>query len=86
MQTHFLKLGVVLVLSVFIAANNAMAQASDAAASAPTSKAVRKAQRKEARTKKNAELKKLEGAGYKPSEDQTGYPDNVQSAEKKAQP
>ena len=56
-------------------------------ASAPhvkSSKADRKAARKQARAKKNAELKKLEDAGYQPSANDPNYPNNLQKAEKKA--
>jgi hypothetical protein len=57
------------------------------AASTPrpkTTKAERKAARKEARAKKNAELKKLEANGYEPSRNDPNYPQNLQNAEKKA--
>ena len=59
--------------------------ATDAAASAakPT-KAQRKQARKEARAKKNAELKKLEDAGYNPSRNDPNYPQDLQNAQKKA--
>jgi len=49
-----------------------------------TSKADRKAARKEARANKNAELKKLEATGYKPSENDVKYPNNIQKAQEKA--
>ncbi|CAL8481565.1 hypothetical protein [Caballeronia sp. S22] len=49
-------------------------------------KATKKAERKAHREKKNAELKKLENNGYNPSGDQLRYPQNVQNAEKKANP
>lgn len=69
--------------------------ASDAATSANTAnpvaasgvkptKAQRKAARKQARAKKNAELKKLEDAGYQPGQSDPNYPANVQKAEQKA--
>jgi hypothetical protein len=54
-----------------------------ASAAKPT-KAERKAARKEARAKKNAELKKLEDAGYQPSRNDPNYPTNLQDAQKKA--
>ncbi|WP_118179738.1 DUF4148 domain-containing protein [Paraburkholderia phosphatilytica] len=57
------------------------------AASTPrpkTTKAERKAARKQARAKKNAELKKLEANGYSPSRNDPNYPQNLQNAEKKA--
>jgi hypothetical protein len=47
-------------------------------------KAQRKAERKEARAKNNAELKKLEDAGYKPALNDPNYPQNLQEAQKKA--
>src|SRR5580698_4456541 len=64
------------------------AQTSDAIGAAPsaasTPKQIRKAQRKAARAKKNAELKTLEKNGYQPGGDLTSYPQNLQSAEHKA--
>jgi hypothetical protein len=59
----------------------ASAQAQDAGASTP--KEVKKAQRKEARAKKNAELSQLEKNGYNPAGEQTNYPQNLQNAQKK---
>jgi hypothetical protein len=45
----------------------------------------KKAARKQARAKKNAELKKLEGAGYNPAGgSDLNYPQNLQNAQKKA--
>jgi hypothetical protein len=63
----------------------AQTDATGAAASAanPT-KAQRKQARKEARAKKNAELKKLEDAGYNPSRNDPNYPQDLQNAQKKA--
>jgi hypothetical protein len=59
--------------------------ATEAPQAAPTTKAERKAARKQARAKKNAELKKLEGAGYNPARgNDPNYPNDVQSAQKKA--
>jgi hypothetical protein len=54
----------------------ATAQNTDTAASAPTQsqKTKRKAVRKAARVKKNAELKTLEQSGYQPGRDQLDYP------------
>ncbi|VXC90987.1 conserved exported hypothetical protein [Burkholderia sp. 8Y] len=61
------------------------ATATDSTQAAPTTKAQRKAARKEARAKKNAELKKLEDAGYNPARaNDTDYPQDVQRAQKKA--
>ncbi|MGX7006134.1 DUF4148 domain-containing protein [Caballeronia sp. KNU42] len=48
-------------------------------------KAERKHQRKLARAKKNADLKKLEDSGYRPGQNDPNYPQNVESAEKKVQ-
>jgi ABC-type transporter MlaC component len=55
-----------------------------AASSTKPTKAQRKQARKEARAKKNAELKKLEDAGYSPTRADPNYPQNLQNAEKKA--
>ena len=56
-------------------------------ASAPkavSSKEQRKLERKQARAKKNAELKKLEDAGYKPGQGfDPNYPQGLQNAQKK---
>ncbi|WP_322042374.1 DUF4148 domain-containing protein [Paraburkholderia sp. J67] len=54
------------------------------AAAKKQAKAQRKAERKAARAKNNAELKKLEDAGYKPANNDPNYPQNLQDAEKKA--
>lgn len=48
-----------------------------------SNKMQRKAARKAARVKKNAELGVLEKNGYNPAGDQTNYPDNLQNAEAK---
>ena len=84
MKKFRLTIGVVAAVLSIVVADTAMAQTPDSAASTLASKGERRAQRKGARAKKNVELKKLESAGYKPSEDQTNYPDNVQNAAKKA--
>ncbi|MEM5434106.1 DUF4148 domain-containing protein [Paraburkholderia diazotrophica] len=55
-----------------------------AASTAKPTKAQRKQARKEARAKRNAELKKLEDAGYKPSHNDPNYPQDLQNAQKKA--
>jgi hypothetical protein len=73
---------VVAVTFAGITAPMAVAQLTDTGASTP--KEVRKAQRKAARSKKNAELSTLEKNGYQPGGDQTNYPQNIQNAEKKA--
>ncbi|CAD6530785.1 DUF4148 domain-containing protein [Paraburkholderia metrosideri] len=77
-----------------VGTSSAFAQASTtpatgAAASSPTSKSAARAQRKtarkEARAKKNAELKKLEDAGVNPAtRDDENYSKDLQNAEKKA--
>jgi len=54
-------------------------------ASSPTKaelKAKRKAERHQARVAKNAELKRLEDAGYQPAQNDPNYPANLQKAEK----
>ncbi|WGS50402.1 DUF4148 domain-containing protein [Paraburkholderia sp. D15] len=55
-----------------------------AASKVTTTKAQRKAARKQARAKKNAELKKLEANGYNPSRNDPNYPTDLQNAQKKA--
>jgi hypothetical protein len=66
----------------------AFSQTSDTSGVAPsaasTPKQIRRAQRKAARAKKNAELKALEKNGYQPGADLTSYPQNLQNAESKA--
>jgi hypothetical protein len=71
------------------AQNDSSSSTGDAAAQQPasgakTTKAQRKAARKQARAKRTAELKKLEANGYKPSQDDPSYPQNLQNAQKKA--
>jgi hypothetical protein len=61
----------------------ASAQAQDSGAS--TTKEVKKAQRKQARAKKNAELGQLEKNGYNPAGEQTNYPQNLQNAQKRVE-
>ncbi|KAA1011444.1 DUF4148 domain-containing protein [Paraburkholderia panacisoli] len=61
------------------------AAALEGASSAKPTKAERKQARKEARAKKNAELKKLEDAGYQPGRaNDQNYPQDLQNAQKKA--
>jgi hypothetical protein len=60
----------------------AMAQTPDTAASTP--KQIRKAQRKAAREKNNAELKELEKNGYQPGGGDEDYPQNIQNAQRKS--
>ncbi|WP_350029223.1 DUF4148 domain-containing protein [Caballeronia sp. AZ10_KS36] len=57
------------------------AHAQDAGASTP--KQIKKAERKAARAKKNAELKDLEKNGYNPAGEQTDYPQNLQNAQRR---
>jgi hypothetical protein len=87
------KLAVSLIVAAFgagfapasFAQDNSGSTATDATQGAPSTKAQRKAARKQARAKKNAELKKLEDAGYNPAKrDDATYPQDVQNAEKKA--
>jgi Spy/CpxP family protein refolding chaperone len=47
-------------------------------------KAANKQARKEARARRDAELKKLEDAGYSPSRNDPNYPTDLQNAQKKA--
>jgi hypothetical protein len=59
--------------------------ATDATQPAPMTKEQKKAARKQARAKKNAELKKLEDAGYNPGKaNDPNYPQDIQNAQKKA--
>jgi hypothetical protein len=82
------KLAVSMIVAAFGVSAVAVSHAQDnsgATEAAPSTKAQHKAARKEARAKKNAELKKLEGAGYSPSKrDDASYPQDVQDAQKKA--
>ncbi|WMY11055.1 DUF4148 domain-containing protein [Paraburkholderia phenoliruptrix] len=82
-------------VSLIVAAGACMAQvsyaqqagssATDATQAASTTKAQKKAARKQARAKKNAELKKLEDAGYNPARaNDPNYPQDLQNAQKKA--
>ncbi|WP_250515026.1 hypothetical protein [Caballeronia sp. INDeC2] len=64
---------------------NASPSGTDATQAAPTTKEQKKAARKQARMKKNAELKKLEDSGYNPGRaNDPNYPANIQNAQKKA--
>jgi hypothetical protein len=69
--------------AALIAMPVAQAQDTAAASAASTPKQIKKAQRKEARAKKNAELKQLEQNGYNPAGEQTNYPQNLQNAQAK---
>jgi hypothetical protein len=66
------------------AGDNSDAAKADTGAKPHTTKAERKAARKQARAKKNAELKKLEANGYNPSRNDPNYPNDIQKAQKKA--
>jgi len=67
------------------AQDNAATTATNTTQTAPATKAEKKATRKQARAKKNAELKKLEDAGYNPAKrDDANYPQDIQNAQKKA--
>ncbi len=67
------------------AGDNSDAAKADTGARPPkTTKAERKAAHKQARAKKNAELKKLEANGYNPARNDPNYPNDIQKAEKKA--
>lgn len=78
-------------LSVSASAQPAATLSRADAASAPhavsgkaAAKAAHKQQRKEARDRKNSELKKLESTGYRPGQSDPDYPQNIQKAERKA--
>ncbi|SAK83992.1 hypothetical protein AWB76_05788 [Caballeronia temeraria] len=59
--------------------------ATGATQAASMTKAEKKAARQQARAKKNAELKKLEDAGYNPARaNDPNYPQDLQNAQKKA--
>ena len=66
----------------------AIAQSSNTASEATTKQkqqVQRKADRREARARKNAELEALEKKGYQPGGEQQDYPKNAQDAERKVQ-
>jgi hypothetical protein len=65
-------------------ADSDAAKPMDASKPAATTKAERKAARKQARERKNAELKQLEAHGYQPSRNDPNYPTDIQNAQKKA--
>lgn len=62
---------------------SAPAAATAASGTKAEQRAARKAARKANRAKKNAELKKLEQAGYNPAQNDVNYPQNLQNAQKK---
>ncbi|SAL80777.1 hypothetical protein AWB74_05786 [Caballeronia arvi] len=92
MQASVKNIAVLLVVTVLGAfgASHANAQnngltGTDTTKAASTTKAQKKAARKQARAKRNAELKKLEDAGYNPgTSNDIDYPQNIQDAQKKA--
>jgi hypothetical protein len=71
-------------LAVAQGSTDAAAQEGATATTPKPTKAEKKAARKQARAKKNAELKKLEDAGYQPAQNDPNYPDKLQAAQKKA--
>jgi hypothetical protein len=95
MKMKFLRMSSAVALTVSVAtctlALSANAQTGDTTSGETKAqiraehRAERKAARKEARAKNNAELKKLEAAGYDPAKnDDTTYPEDIQKAERKA--
>jgi predicted Rossmann fold nucleotide-binding protein DprA/Smf involved in DNA uptake len=89
------KLATIALLLIVPAVATLTAPASYAQGSAPAAtaapqpasltKAQKKAARKQARAKKNAELKKLQDAGYNPARaNDPNYPQDLQNAQKKA--
>ncbi len=83
------KLAVSLIVAAFgisiAPASFAQDSSTTNATQAPMTKAQKKAARKQARAKKNAELKELEDAGYNPARrDDSQYPQDIQNAQKKA--
>ncbi len=77
--------GVSVAPASFAQDNSKTVATTDAMQAAPSTKVQRQAARKEARAKKNAELKKLEDAGYNPAKrDDSNYPQDIQNAQKKA--
>jgi hypothetical protein len=85
---------VLVVLLMLAVGDSAMAQgpsgSSDVGvptAASPTRaqlRAERKAERRAARAKRTEEIKKLEGTGYRPGQNDPNYPANAQNAAKKA--
>jgi Ni/Co efflux regulator RcnB len=86
LKHHFVSITVAATVAAsFVCAPVAMAQtAADTAASTPSQ--IKKAQRKQAHAKKNAELSQLEKNGYKPNSDDATYPTDIQNAERKTHP
>jgi hypothetical protein len=91
LQTIALGLAVIAMAAVSVtpavaqdAGASGTANAMAAASGAKPTKAERKAARKQARDKKNAELKQLEQNGYQPGRADPNYPQDLQNAQKKA--
>ncbi|WP_277189577.1 DUF4148 domain-containing protein [Caballeronia sp. BR00000012568055] len=92
MKTKIASLGLSLILAATSALTVSAVHAQDAGTTATgttqaasMTKEQRKAARKQARAKKNAELKKLEDAGYNPARaNDPNYPQDLQNAQKKA--
>lgn len=58
------------------------AQSADTSGSTP--RQIHKAQRKQARANRTAEVQRLKSNGYKPGKDEANYPQDIQNAERKA--
>jgi hypothetical protein len=92
MKSKIATLGLSLILATTGALTTSAVYAQDsgttatgATQAASMTKEQRKAARKQARAKKNAELKKLEDAGYNPARaNDPNYPQDLQNAQKKA--
>ena len=80
--TKALKLMSIALLGTWFLSTASVAQ-SLGTTDAPSSKQARKADRKARKAKAGAELKALEKNGYRPGDDQTNYPQNLQNAERK---
>ncbi|MCY0387978.1 DUF4148 domain-containing protein [Robbsia sp. Bb-Pol-6] len=65
-------------------ADTSSAASMDSGSTKAETHAQRKADGKARRARKNAELRKLEKAGYNPSANDPDYPNDLQKAEKKA--
>jgi hypothetical protein len=61
-----------------------LAYAQSASTGASTPKQIHKAQRKQARANRTAEVQRLKSNGYKPGKDEANYPQDIQNAERKA--
>lgn len=90
-QIKALALGVTCSLFLFSVAqaqpaSDQMSTMAGSSTSKRAQRATKKAERKAHREKKNSELNKLEKNGYNPSGNQLRYPQNVEKAERKANP